>query len=75
MCRNTCNSNNINGIKINGEQYLISQYADDTSFILDGSLESLYNTLSVLDYYAYISGLKINYSKSKAIWIGNKNVF
>ena len=66
------NSNNINGIRIDGEQYLISQYADNTSFIIDGYSEYLYNTLSVLNYYAYISGLKINYSKSKAIWIGNK---
>ena len=48
------NSNNINRIRINCEQYLISQYADDTSFILDGFPESLYNTLLVLYYYAYI---------------------
>jgi hypothetical protein len=66
------NSVNIKGINIDGEEYRISQYADDTSFMLDGSPESLYSTLSVLDYYAHISGLKINYSKSKVIWIGKK---
>ena len=53
------NSNNINGIRIDGEQYLISQYADDTSFILDGSPESLYNTLSVLDLCIYIRSRNI----------------
>ena len=30
--------------------------------------------MTVLDYYADISGLKINYTKSKAIWIGSKNI-
>ena len=39
------------------------------SFLMD--LLSL-NTLRVLDYYAEISGLKINYITSKAIWIGSK---
>lgn len=62
----------IKGIEIEGEEYLISQYADDTSFMLDGSPSSLDNTLRVLDYYAGVSGLKINYTKTKVIWIGSK---
>ena len=36
------------------------------------SLHNTHNTLTVLDYYAQVSGLKINYTKSKAIWIGSK---
>ena len=28
--------------------------------------------MTLLDYYSEISGLKINYTKSKAIWIGSK---
>ena len=68
------NNNNIKSITIDGTEYQISQYADDTTFILDGSAQSLENTMTVLDYYADISGLKINYTKSKAIWIGNKNI-
>ena len=43
-----------------------------TSFILDGSPGSLANTLEILDYYADLSGLKLNYSKTKVIWIGSK---
>ena len=66
------NSKHIKGITIDGEQYLISQYADDTTFILDGSPRSLANTLEILDYYADISGLKLNYSKTKVVWIGSK---
>ena len=66
------NSKDIKGITIDGEEYLISQYADDTSFILDGSPRSLAKTLEILDYYADISGLKLNYTKTKVIWIGSK---
>jgi exonuclease III len=66
------NSKDIDGININGQEYLISQYADDTSFILDGTYKSLDSTLKLLELYANVSGLKINYSKSKIIWIGSK---
>ena len=55
------NNEAIKGINIDGQEYLVSQYADDTSFILDGSPESMYRTFTILDYYACISGLKINY--------------
>ena len=34
------NNKDIKGININGIEHKISQYADDTSFILDGSEES-----------------------------------
>ena len=62
------NSDNIQGLKIDGEKsFFISQYADDTTFILDRSPKSLENTLKTLDLYANISGLQINYSKSQVI--------
>ena len=66
------NSKEIKGINIEGEEYVVSQYADDTTFILDGSPESLDSTLRILDQYANVSGLKINYSKTNIIWIGSK---
>ena len=53
------NNKKIKGIKIGNIEYLISQFADDTTLILDGSEASLQNTLSVLDKYAAFSGLKI----------------
>ena len=40
----------IKGIKIGNIEFLISPYADDTSFILDGCLESLDNCMKVLNY-------------------------
>ena len=66
------NANDMKGINIDGVEYLISQCADDTRFMLHGSPESLNNTLSILEYYANISGLKRNYAKTKVIWIGSK---
>ena len=67
------NSENINGLNISGDELLLSQYADGTTFIVDGSSKSLEYTLKILD--ANASGLKINYLKLKLIWIGSKKVF
>lgn len=62
---------NINGIKVNTVEFLVSQYADDTSLLLDGTEQSLRNTMKVLKFYANISGLYINVEKTKAVWIGS----
>ena len=63
---------NIKGIHINGTEFKISQYADDTSIFLDGSTESLNQTLLELEFFANISGLKINFDKTQVVWIGSK---
>ena len=47
----------------------ISEYADDTTLILDGSESSFSRSLSILDSFALISGLKVNYEKTEALWI------
>ena len=62
----------IKGIKIDDTEYLISQYADDTSIILDGSPECLDATLRLLHKYAEMSGLHMNLDKTKVVWIGKK---
>jgi len=66
------NNQGIKGIKINGEEYIVSQYADDTSLTLDGTRDSLINTMSVLKFYGRISGLNINTEKTKVIWFGSR---
>ena len=66
------NNDNILGIKIGSIEFLISQYADDTTFILDGSENSSENCLLVLKLYADASGLCINLDKTKVVWIGSK---
>ena len=66
------NSKEIKGITIDDTEFVLSQYADDTSLILDGSPESLDASLLGLQLYAEISGLKINIEKTSVIWIGSK---
>ena len=50
----------------------MSQYADDTMIILDGSEKSLKATMLVLEEFYKMSGLKINQSKTQIVWIGSK---
>ena len=66
------NSREIKGIEVEGKEKKLTQFADDTSMFLDGSKRSLRKTLSVLGVFEEASGLKINLSKTKAIWIGSK---
>jgi len=39
--------------------------------ILDGSELSFSRTLNLLDKFTSISGLKVNYEKTEALWIGS----
>ena len=66
------NNKNIKGITINQQEHLLSQYADDTSVILDGTRLSLESTIKDLNFYASISGLNLNFTKTQIIWIGNQ---
>lgn len=65
-------NNDIKGILIHGKEHKISQYADDTSLILDGSPNSLFTAFDTLEFFSKLSGLKVNSSKTKIIWIGSK---
>jgi hypothetical protein len=47
-------------------------YADDTFLILDGSENSLREALECFESFYKVSGLKMNSSKTKAVWVGNK---
>ena len=66
------NDKNINGIKMNNTMFVISQYADDTSFLLDGTERSLKHCMRILKLYASASGLYINIEKTKVVWIGSE---
>ena len=57
---------------MNNIEFLISQYADDTSVILDGSESSLKQTISELERFSRISGLNINFDKTQLVWIGSE---
>ena len=61
----------IKGLTINGTEYKLSQYADDTQLILDGTEKSLKAALNSLKQFYVMSGLKINVDKTRALWIGS----
>ena len=44
----------IKGVKIKGTQYVLAQYAKDTEFIQDGSIQYLRTILSKLEYFYHI---------------------
>ena len=48
----------VKGISINGKEFRLSQYADDTQIFLDGT-----ETLSILNMFYSMSSLKINIEK------------
>ena len=60
----------IKGINIFGNEFKISQFADDTSALCD-SLSSVKNLIEIVDEFGKSSGLKLNTSKTKAIWLGS----
>ena len=62
----------IRGIHILRVECKISQYANDTTLILDESFSSLENAFKTLDNFDLVSGLKVNYAKSEALWIGKQ---
>ena len=64
------NNMNISGIIIDGKEHKLSQYADDTLFLLDGTSKSLNATLNVLYEYSQFSGLKVNFEKTHTVWKG-----
>ena len=66
------NDTSINGMKINNSEYLLSQYANDSSLILDGGDDSLRKSLYILEKFSECAGLKANLDKTEAIWIGSK---
>ena len=57
---------------MNNTMFVISQYADDTSFLLDGTERSPKHCMRILKLYASASGLYINIEKTKVVWIGSE---
>ena len=66
------NDASVNGIKINDSEYILSQYADDSSLLLDGNEETLDRSLFILEKFSECAGLRANIDKTEAIWIGSK---
>ena len=65
------NAPEIQGFVIKGQEKKLTHFADDTSLFLDGSKRSLRKAISVLKTYEEASGLKMNLTKTKAVWVGS----
>ena len=69
------NNKKVRGITFNKHSFKISQFADDTSLILDGSKESLLAAMNTLEIFGNISGLKLNTQKTNLVWLGKKGIY
>ena len=72
LCYMIIRNKKIRGINFNNTEIKISQYADDTTLILDGQDVSLHAALNTLEIYGTVSGLKVNTDKTQIVWIGKK---
>jgi len=57
----------IAGITVNGKEIKLSQYADDTTLILDGSEQSVKEAVKLLERFGDASGLRLNSSNTEAL--------
>ena len=57
------------GISVNNNQIKLSQYADDTTLVLNGSEKWLIAFLRIIENFGKLSGLCLNNKKPKALWI------
>lgn len=62
----------IKGILISDTEVKISQFADDTTFLLEGDEDSYNKLFSVLKEFETLSGLKLNYEKTCNVWLGSR---
>ena len=60
---------NIKGLKFGDQHIKMTQFADDTTLILDGTQCSLEAALNILEIFGNYSGLKMNMEKTKVISI------
>lgn len=62
----------IKGLNINDTEIKVLQYADDTTAFISDT-ESIRELLSTIETFGAYSGLKINKSKTEALWIGSES--
>ena len=70
MSDNIRKNEEILGIRLGNSEVKISQLADDTTLFLN-DLTSVGKLFEFLDHFGKCSGLKLNKSKTEAIWLGS----
>ena len=61
----------IRGINMSENECKVSQYADDTTLILDGAKSLIKRPFFLLDSFGKLSGVNVNCEKTEALWIGS----
>ena len=67
-------SDDVKGFQYKNAESKLSQYADDTQIIIDGSENSIKTSINILNEFSKISGLKVNLNKSELIPLGHSKV-
>ena len=65
-------SKDVHSIFIGTQTLKFTQFADDTTLILESTKGSLQAALNILELFGNLSGLKMNADKTKLISIGSK---
>ena len=65
-------SGDIRGIVVHDEEFRVSQYADDTTLLLDEDLQSLVSVIRILKWFKTDSGLDNAKKKTKVVKRGVK---
>ena len=59
-------SGDVRGIDVHGEEFIVSQYADDdTTLLLDEDYQSIVSVIRILKWFKSVSGLDINKEKTR----------
>ena len=61
------NDKDITGVQLESYEFLLSQYADDSSLVLDDNSQSLEKSLFILSLFSKYSGLKVFLDKAEAV--------
>ena len=67
------NDNDITGVQIESSEFLLSQYANDSSLILDDNSQSLKKSIFILSLFSRYSVLKVKLDNADAVWISTKH--
>ena len=71
LARAIIKENHITGVLLWDKMFKKGQYADDTFLLLDGSEKSLRMSLEIFNRFYLCSGLKLNFDKTSAVWLGS----
>ena len=64
------NNKQIEGLRFFKKEHKVSEYADDTTFLIKPKESSIIGCMSTLKKYEMVSGLRVNTEKTKVLKIG-----